>query len=557
MIGGGINGTAIARDAAGRGLRVVLLEAQDLGAGMSSMTSKLLFSGLRYLERGEARLVKDALAGCRDLADAAPQAVQPMRFVVPYAKKTWPEPKGRFIRRVSRYDVLGRTGGRAAGARPRLPRMGGLDLRVHPAGDLLQAQFQRGISYTDYFMDDSRLVILNAMDAAARGAEILPRTPCTGITSDPETGGFVVRLPEDEIRARRVVNAAGPWARDILMSLGEDCGDLPEMRYVRGAHIVVPRLSECDAAYLLPQPGRRLLAAVPYEEDYTLLGWTDFDYAGDPMQALVSDDEADDLLGAAARYFREVPGRGEIIWRYSGMRLQFTKTSGRKTVRTEVLHGKSSHLHLKTYGAAPLLSVFGGGFAGARALAQEAVDTLLGEKNDWTRRACLPGGEAARSGFDAMGEDLVRRYAFLPDRLVRRYAQVYGSLAARLLEDVSKPADLGLHYGEGVYEAEMRYLVQYEWARTPEDILWRRSKLGLHVSRETARSLDQLLPRLLREVWERGDMNTLAPVKTAEPAIAFPQKKAEDPAPVPEKKARASVDQKTSASAASLKAEAV
>jgi glycerol-3-phosphate dehydrogenase len=495
VIGGGVNGTAIARDAAGRGLCVILCERDDLAAHTSSASSKLIHGGLRYLEYYEFGLVRKALIEREVLLRSAPHIIHPLRIVMPHdrgQRPAWLLRLGFFL-----YDHLAR--------RALLPGSHGIDLHKHPAGSGLQERFVKGFVYSDATVDDARLVVLSAVDAAERGAAIMTRTTCTGLRR--EAGGWTATLRSADgsgtsVRARCVANAAGAWAASLA---GEAIRHAPaqSLRLVKGSHIVVRKLFDHDHAYIFQSPDGRIVFAIPYEGEFTLIGTTDLEYTGDPSRVEIDAQEVDYLCELANRYFRKHIGPQDVVWSYSGVRpLLQDEAADAKAVTRDY------KLAFDTDGA-PLLSVFGGKITTARKLGEEAVDLIapaLGNaRKGWTDSACLPGGEIVGGGpsnegvrgFDAFVGSLQRRYHWLPPALVMRYAQAYGSRVDCMLSGCQDLAGMGGEVLPGLYEIELRYLVSREWARSAEDVLWRRTKLGLHLGDSAAAVLDQWIAREL------------------------------------------------------------
>ena len=473
VVGGGINGTGIARDAAGRGLSVCLCERDDLAAHTSSASTKLVHGGLRYLEQFEFALVSKALAEREVLLRAAPHIVWPLRFVLPHQshlRPAWMIRLGLLL-----YDHLGR-------GRRSLPGSRRISLRRHVAGPPLRGDFRIGFVYSDAWVQDARLVVLNAMDAAARGAAILPRTRCVEAVRDGE--GWTARLlaadgTATSVRARALANATGPWATrflDEVAQLGHDHA----LRLVKGSHIVVPKLFDHDHAYIFQQPDRRIVFAIPYEHDFTLIGTTDVDYRGDPSAPRIDADETRYLCEAANRYFRRAIAPADVVWSYSGVRplLGDEADDGSAAQVT-----RDYRLELDRRGA-PLLNVFGGKLTTYRKLAEEALDRLaplLGNTAPaWTAQGHpLPGGE--RGDLDAVQREWQAAHPWLADDLAWRLAHSYGTRGRQILGDAASLDELGEHFGAGLYRAEVDYLRAHEWAATADDILWRRGKLGLRI----------------------------------------------------------------------------
>jgi len=479
IVGGGINGAGIARDAAGRGLSVLLCEQDDLAQHTSSASTKLIHGGLRYLEYYEFGLVRKSLQEREVLLRAAPHIIRPLSFVMPHnpgLRPAWLIRAGLFL-----YDHLGK--------RQLLPASHAVNLRTHAAGQALKPEFERGFMYTDAWADDARLVVLNALDAAERGAKILPRTRCVRARRDADlwemtlqpAGGDSARI----VRGRALVNAAGPWVMNVLTdSLG--MSSRRSLRLAKGSHIVVPRLFEHDHAYILQNPDKRILFAIPYERDFTLIGTTDIEFEGDPSSAAITDAEVAYLCAMANRYFSHGISPADVVWSYSGVRPLLADDAANLSAVTRdyVLECDA------TGGRAPLLSVFGGKITTYRRLAEEALDllapSLTALKGAWTAAAPLPGGDISNADFEGFLAAFCRSAPWLPQALARRYARAYGTRVDRLLAGAHSLTQLGEDYGGGLYEAEINYLTNQEWAQTAQDILWRRSKLGLHVSAETA-----------------------------------------------------------------------
>lgn len=501
VVGGGVNGAGIARDAAGRGLRVVLVEQHDLASHTSSASTKLIHGGLRYLEFMQFGLVRKALAERETLLGIAPHIMWPLRFVMPHdasLRPAWMIRAGLFL-----YDHLAR--------RRHLPGSQGIDLRRHPAGAPLREGIPRGFEYSDGWVDDARLVVLNALDAAERGATIATRMRCSALEPDGAGGWRATLQPTatsttgatatdgttaTTLRARAVVNAAGPWAAQ-LHDLATPGPARHGLRLVKGSHIVVPKLFDHPYAYIFQASDRRIVFAIPYETDFTLIGTTDVEHHADPAAPRIDADEVAYLCREAGRYFRKALAPADVVWTYSGVRpLLEDETSDARAVSRD-------YALVMDTAPAPLLSVFGGKITTYRTLAQEAVTKLaplLGcRAPSWTGGAPLPGGDLAGGGrlctgraedeFAAFVARLGAERAWLPAPLALRYARAYGSRVQRLLGDARALADLGAEVAPGLYARELAYLAEVEWARSAEDVLWRRSKLGLHLPPDAARAV--------------------------------------------------------------------
>ena len=475
VIGGGINGTGIARDAAGRGLDVLLCEQDDLAAHTSSASTKLIHGGLRYLEHRDFRLVRQSLRERAVLLRIAPHIVWPLRFVLPHhagLRPWWMIRLGLFL-----YDRLG--------GRGPLPPCASVDLGRHPSGRALQGRYRRAFEYSDCWVQDSRLVVLNARDAHARGAEVCTRTACVSLAPSGARWRAVladrVSGARLTVEARAVVNASGPWVGQVR-SLAGGGGATHRVRLVKGSHIVVRRLFDHDHPYIFQTGDGRVLFALPYEEDYTLLGTTDVEFAGAPGRVEITPEEVDYICAAANAYFAAPVAPRDVVWSYAGIRPLFDDHAEKAS---EVTRDYALHLDSRP---APMLSVYGGKITTYRRLAEQAVDMLAGPLqvagSRWTSAAPLPGGDIPGADIGVFAAQCAVRYSWLPQRLLRHYVRHYGSDIHALLTGCSGVEDLGEHFGAGLYAAEVAYLVEHEWARTAEDILWRRTRRGLGVSEE-------------------------------------------------------------------------
>ncbi|MBU9226777.1 glycerol-3-phosphate dehydrogenase [Burkholderia multivorans] len=474
VVGGGINGAGIARDAAGRGLSVLLCEQDDLASHTSSASTKLIHGGLRYLEYKEFGLVRKALQERETLLRAAPHIMWPLRFVMPHMpnlRPAWLIRIGLFL-----YDHLAK--------RELLPGSRGIDMRRHAAGAPLVDSIRRGFVYSDGWVDDARLVVLNALDAKERGAEILTRTKL--VSAERRSDEWEARLQQPDgairiVRARAIANAAGPWVGDVLHgALGR--GAHHSVRLVKGSHIVTRRLFDHDHAYIFQNPDKRIIFAIPYERDFTLIGTTDVEYTSDPARVAIDRDETQYLCDSINRYFKRKISPADVHWTYSGVRplLEDENAANASAVTRDY------RLEMDDGEGAPLLSVFGGKITTFRKLAEEAGDMLCRaldrDAPAWTAGAPLPGGDIANAKFDAFADAFAKRHRWLPAPLARRYARAYGTRAARIVGNAQSLADLGAEIVPGLFEAELRYLRDTEWATCAQDVLWRRSKLGLHVA---------------------------------------------------------------------------
>jgi glycerol-3-phosphate dehydrogenase len=482
VVGGGINGTGIARDAAGRGLRVLLAEQDDLASHTSSASTKLIHGGLRYLEEFHFALVRKALIEREVLLRSAPHIMRPLHFIMPYAphlRPAWMIRAGLFL-----YDHLAH--------REHLAASGTVNLRTHIAGAPLKSGYRRGFVYSDGWTDDARLVALNALDARERGALILTRTRCERLAA--ADGGWSATLAgpdgRSRVTARVAVNATGPWVEQFV-SGATPVRTAHRVRLVKGSHIVVPRLFEHRFAYIFQNEDRRIVFAIPYEHDFTLIGTTDVDYRGDPAAVHIDAAELEYLCALANRYFIREITPADVRWSYSGVRPLLDDES-----RDPMSVTRDYALELESE-PAPLLSVFGGKITTYRRLAEDAVNQLaplLGTAAaPWTGAARLPGGDLPDGSFAVFARTVERRYPWLPQRLQLRYAHAYGSRIARLLGSAAALGDLGAEILPGLYEREAEYLCREEFARTAEDILWRRTKLGLHLLGASSQPLERWL----------------------------------------------------------------
>ncbi|MDE2573702.1 MAG: glycerol-3-phosphate dehydrogenase [Rhodospirillales bacterium] len=491
IIGGGINGAAIARDAAGRGWRVLLCEQGDLGRGTSSASTKLIHGGLRYLEHYEFRLVREALLEREVMWAIAPHIIWPLRFVLPHhagLRPAWLLRLGLFL-----YDHIG--------GRRRLPPTRTLRLDRDPAGAPLKPAFTRGFEYSDCWVEDSRLVVLHAADAAARGAQIATRTRCTA--AERADGAWRLTLDGPAgvraVRARAVVNAAGPWVGEVLGGVLR-ANAKAHARLVQGSHIVVRRLFDHERCYIFQNADGRIFFAIPYETDFTLIGTTDQDFHGDPAAVRISEAEIAYLCAGASEYFRRPVTPGDVVWTYSGVRALYDDgaTAAQEATRDYVLALDAPPRE------AALLSVFGGKITTARRLAEAALAKLAphlpaaaGEAAGWTGRASLPGGNFPIDGFAALVAEVQRDYPFLPAALARRLVRAYGTHARRLLGAARSMEELGRDFGAGLTEAELAYLVAHEFAASAEDVVWRRSKLGLRLAPGQIAAIEAAMQRLV------------------------------------------------------------
>jgi glycerol-3-phosphate dehydrogenase len=470
IIGGGINGAGIARDAAGRGLKVLLAEQNDLASGTSSASTKLIHGGLRYLEHGWFRLVRDALGERERLLRIAPHIVSPMRFVLPVTpqmRAPWKLRLGLWL-----YDRLG--------SRRILPASETLDLTHHAAGHPLRRRFRAAFEYSDCRVDDARLVVLNALDAAERGADIRTRTRVTRVERGHDRWELVMSAQghRQVATARVLINAAGPWAGIVASHIIRLPGRAP-LRLVKGSHIVVRQLFDHGRGYIFQNSDGRIVFALPFADGFTLIGTTDRDFDSDVDAAAPNPDEIDYLCAAVSEYFRDKVSAADVVWAFAGVRSLYDDGAGEPENVS-----RDYHLTLDAgRRAPPLLTIYGGKITTYRTLAETALAELAGHLNGaapWTARAPLPGGDMAWDTVPMRVADALRRWPFLGEAQVRRMVRAYGTRIDRVIGNAGSREAMGPWFGE-LSASEVRYLMSSEWARQPEDVLWRRTKLGLHL----------------------------------------------------------------------------
>ncbi len=472
VIGGGINGAGIARDAAGRGLKVLLAEQNDFASATSSASTKLIHGGLRYLEYYEFRLVSESLAEREVMLRIAPHIIWPLEFVLPHERHlrpAWMIRAGLFL-----YDHMG--------GRTSLPKSRGVRLTPEGHGAGLKPEFTRGFAYCDAWVDDARLVVLTLSSARAHGATVLARTRCSGARREGDAWRVTLRDRasgrESEVRARILVNAAGPWVKSLLereLNL-ESPG---RVRLVKGSHIVVPRIHDQRYAYILQNPDRRVVFMIPYEREFTLIGTTDVQVSEQDLPAAISPDEVAYLCAAASRYSAREVTADQVAWSYSGVRPLYDDGKEDPSAITR------DYVLLLDAQGPPLLSVFGGKITTYRKLAEQVMDKLarwIPAHRRWTHAEALPGGDFGGRDFQMVLGEFRTRYPALDPHWLARLLRRHGTLSRKILDDAKTAADLGENFGGGLYERELAYLVEHEWARSAEDVLWRRTKCGLHMS---------------------------------------------------------------------------
>jgi glycerol-3-phosphate dehydrogenase len=480
VIGGGINGCGIARDAAGRGLKVFLAEQGDLASGTSSASTKLIHGGLRYLEHYEFRLVREALIEREVLLKAAPHIIWPLRFVLPHHKGLRPRPLirlGLFL-----YDHLG--------GRKILPPTRSVDLRNDVTGEPLREEYLHGYEYSDCWVEDARLVVLSAMDARTKGAEIRIRTKCASATR--VNGNWELTISsqgqkDEVIKAKVLINAAGPWVGDVLSSVVRQ-NESDKVRMVKGSHIVVDKLYAHDRCYIFQNADGRICFSIPYEQNFTLIGTTDEDHQGDPANPQITETEIEYLLSATSEYFKKPVTRTQVRWSYSGIRPLYDDGASKAQEATRdyvlKLEGSSSE--------AAMLSVFGGKITTFRKLAESVMEKIApffpSAGKPWTARASLPGGDFGHDEVEKRITELQRKYSFLKPQNVARIFRAYGTNAEKMFAGARFAKDMGQFFGP-LSEREINYLKTEEWVQEADDILWRRSKLGLHLTADEQAAL--------------------------------------------------------------------
>ena len=470
VIGGGINGTAVARDAAGRGLSVILCEKDDLASHTSSASTKLIHGGLRYLEQYDFKLVRESLKEREILLRAAPHIIWPMRFILPYdegLRPKWLLRMGLFL-----YDNLG--------GRELLPGTKTRKLGAGSRFDTLKERLKTGFEYSDCWVEDARLVALNAVDAARQGADIFTRTEVTSIKGEEGLYSVTINTSQSArtVRAKCIVNAAGPWVENLLVKIEvTDVKDETTLRLVKGSHIVVPKLYDGEHAFIFQNSDERVIFAIPYEQDFTLIGTTDVPHEKPDDLPKASDEEIQYLCDCVNEYFKVQTSPEDVVWTYSGVRpLYDDKAADASDVTRDYV------LDLQKYETdAPFISVYGGKITTSRKLADHVMEKIKHYFPDmgksWTRKAYFPGGNIPEADFDAFYQSQLDHYPALDPKLVLRFCRRYGTRLTKVLED-----GVGKEFGGDLTEADVRYLAEYEWAKDPEDILWRRTKCGLHMS---------------------------------------------------------------------------
>jgi glycerol-3-phosphate dehydrogenase len=482
VIGGGINGAGIARDAAGRGLSVLMCEKGDLAEGTSSRSGKLIHGGLRYLEYYEFRLVREALIEREVLLNLAPHIVWPMRFVLPHSpeqRSVWLVRLGLFL-----YDHLG--------GREKLPGCRRIDLRRDPEGKAIKDNYRVAFEYSDCWVDDARLVVLNALDAKERGATVLTRTAATSARRDGRAWDIKFRSEDGtsaRVRGKALVNAAGPWVENMIIEV-VGSNSTRRVRLVKGSHIVVRKFWDGPQAYVFQNHDKRIIFVNPYEKNLCLIGTTDIPYEGRAEDVAIDNREIDYLLAAVNRYMKKQLSRDDIVHSFSGVRPLYDDNAANPSAVTR-------DYVFEVDGVPPLLSVFGGKITTYRKLAEHALQMLRpffpDMKRDWTRKAHLPGGDIEHADFDGFLAEFQKFYDWLPRDVLYHYARLYGSRAEKVINGAHDLKGLGRHFGATLYESEIVYLRTNEWAATMEDVLDRRTKHGLHLTKPQRESVARYL----------------------------------------------------------------
>lgn len=484
IIGGGINGCGLARDAAGRGYSVGLAEMNDLASATSSASTKLIHGGLRYVEQYEFRLVREALREREVLWRMAPHIVRPLRFILPYNKglrPAWMLRLGLFI-----YDHLG-------GRHQELWSTKVIDL-TKKYGKELKAGFIKGFEYSDARVDDSRLVVANARDARRLGADIMVRTKVVALKSEGTKWHIklcdVTNNKEWTVTASYIANMSGPWINNVLHDILNFEGR-PPVRLVKGSHIVVPKLYDHDRAFIFQNKDGRIVFSIPYHQDFTLIGTTDCDYKDDPAQVKISDDEIDYMCAAASEYFKQPVLKDQVVWSYSGVRPLYDDGASKAQEATRDYVLKEMDLENKP----SLLNAYGGKITTYRKLSEDAmifIEKALGKRKPaWTAEVCLPGGDFPHNALSYLENTIAKLLPNLDEKTHHRLVRNYGTEALAMYEN--KYMNYGIHFGHGLYEIEVKWLMEHEWAMSSQDILWRRTKLGLWFNDEETKRLEEYM----------------------------------------------------------------
>ena len=502
IIGGGINGCGIARDAAGRGYSVYLCEADDLASGTSSQSTKLIHGGLRYLEHYEFRLVRESLTEREILWQIAPHIIHPLRFVLPHHKTlrpAWLLRLGLFL-----YDHIG--------GRKKLPATKVLNLQIDEAGKNLRHDYKKGFEYSDCAVDDARLVILNALDAHELGASINTLTKCVSLKRNDKHWKVTLKNQETQaltnVTAKLVINASGPWVDTVLNQLYPEKNN-QNIRLVQGSHIIVPKLYQHEKCYIFQNEDNRIIFAIPYQLDFTLIGTTDHEYQGDPSKTHITQDEIDYLCSSVNHYFIKEISSTDIVGTFSGVRSLVNDNSSKaqEATRDYVLNRDKPDED-----SATLINIFGGKITTFRRLAESVmkeVESHIGKrkKGAWTEKSHLPGGDFAAQDYGTVIKGLHNEYPFLTHNEITHFIKCYGTRTNQILNDIRSTKDLGTHFGHGLYQKEVEYLIHTEWALTADDILWRRTKLGLYFTQKEKEELEIWIKKALLNKQLKGTIH--------------------------------------------------
>ena len=508
IIGGGINGAGIARDAVGRGYTVGLAEMNDFASATSSSSTKLFHGGLRYIEFFKFRLVREALAEREVLLKAMPHISWPMRFVLPvYPDMRFESdtPTSRLLsfvmpwmkdRRPAWLIRLGLFLYDNMGGRKILPATSSIDLKTAPEGKPLEDKYQRAYEYSDCWVEDSRLTLLNVRDAKKRGADIFARTKVTSAKN--KDGVWEISLQDKSgdmaiCKAKMIVNAGGPWVENVIQNVAR-LNTRQGVRLVRGSHIVTKRLYDHDKCYFFQGTDGRIMFSIPYEEDYTLIGTTDAEHSDVREKPVCSEGEAVYMIDFVNHYFKKKLTREDVIWTYSGVRPLYDDGSNSATAAT-----RDYVIRLDNSAGAPVLNIFGGKITTYRKLAETALGDIdavfMKDTGSWTAGAALPGGDVAVDGINQLQTALASQLPFLDPFTTRRLVRQYGTQCAEIFSRINSPEDMGEPFGHGIFAHEIDWAIANEWVRSAEDFLWRRSKMGLRLSKAQAEILDTYIKK--------------------------------------------------------------
>ena len=488
VIGGGINGSGIARDASGRGYSVALLEMNDLSSATSSWSTKLIHGGLRYMEQYNFRLVRESLIERENLMEIAPNIIRPLRFVMPHSpglRPSWLISLGLMI-----YDNIA--------PRKFLPSSRTFKLNKHSLGLPLQEKFKKGYEYSDCIVEDARLVVLNAMDANKKGAKIMTNTKVIKIINNDFSWKIIAENKDQrstkkiELTTKVLVNASGPWADELVSKINKTKDNHKNIRLIKGSHIIVPRLYDHNKAYIFQNSDGRVIFTIPFEKEFSLIGTTDIPFEGNPLEAKISLEEVNYLCESVSRYFKNGVFPEDVVWSYSGVRSLFD--DGRKKAKdiTRDYSIKSDYLNQKMS-----ISIFGGKITTYRKLSEEVMK-IIGKyldkhSSNWTSESSLPGGEFSPLEFQNLLKEYIQKYSFLDQKIVARLFQSYGKNIEKIIKNKKKIMDLGTHFGSGLYECEVSWLIENEWVKKSEDVLWRRTKLGLFLNKHQVDTLEKYI----------------------------------------------------------------